>query len=412
MQLARKLTKTHIEKLQPGDSIWDGELRGFGARCQLKTKSFFLKYSFKGRQRWLTIGKYGSPWTVDKARTEATRLLGVLASGIDPATARDQANKDITIAELCNLYLAEGCSTKKASTIATDTGRIERHIKPLLGKRRCRDITRSDIEKMMLHIANGKTATDVRTGARGRAIVKGGKGTATKAVNLLGAIFVFAKGRAIVDENPTEGVKTYKSNSRERFLSPAELSRLGETLREMEREGRNQSGINAIRLLALTGCRKSEVLSLRWDQVDLNNKRIRFDDSKTGAKSVTIGAAAAKLLSDLSEQKQGQFVFPSNRDDGHFVGLAKIWQKVREKSDLPNVRIHDLRHSYASVGAASGDSLYIIGKLLGHKQAGTTARYAHLADDPLVGAADRIAGRISAAMASDHNLNAITSKNS
>jgi hypothetical protein len=161
--------------------------------------------------------------------------LGIAASGTDPAEARDEIKNDLTISELCDLYLSEGCATKKPSTLATDRGRIERHIKPLLGKRHCRNITRTDVERMMRDIAKGKTARNIKTGFRGRAIVKGGKGTATKAVTLLGAIFTFAVNRELRPDNPVRGVKKYASNKHERFLSPAELGQLGMALSEGEK---------------------------------------------------------------------------------------------------------------------------------------------------------------------------------
>jgi len=397
---ARKITKRAVDSLKPGDVVWDSEVRGFGVRCQRRDKVYVLKYRFQGRQRWLTIGRHGSPWTPDKARSEARRLLGMVAGGIDPGVTRDETKADLTVSELCDLYLSEGCALKKASTIATDTGRIERHIKPLLGKKYIRQVTRGDVEKMRDNVANGKTAADIKTGLFGRAIVTGGKGTANKAVSLLGAIFSFAKDRELRADNPAHGVKLFPSKSHERFLSPAELGQLGEVLTKAEREGVNPSAVNAIRLLIMTGCRKSEILTLRWHDVDFERSCLRLPESKTGAKIVPIGAAVLKLLEGLPRLDDNDYVLPGSKEGGHFVGLPKIWRRVREKAGLSDVRLHDLRHSFASVGAAGGDSLFMIGKLLGHRQSGTTARYAHLADDPLKDAADRISGTIAAAMSS------------
>lgn len=399
MAINRKnVTKRAVDALKPGDVIWDEDVRGFGVRCQRRDKVFVLKYRFHGRQRWLSIGKHGSPWTAEKAKVEAKRLLGFVADGKDPAESRDDIKKDIPVSALCDLYLNEGVATKKPSTIATDNGRIERHIKPLIGKKLSCSLTRADVERMMQDIANGKTAVDIKTGLRGRAIVKGGKGTATKAVTLLGAIFTFAVNRSIRPDNPVHGIKVFKTKRLERFLSPAELSRLGEALSESEIEGINKSAINAIRLLVMTGCRKSEILSLKWEYVDFERSCFRLPDSKTGAKVVPVGASVLKILEGLLHLKGNPYVLAGDKIGEYFVGLPKVWSVIRARAGLDDVRLHDLRHSFASVGAAGGDSLFMIGKLLGHQQSGTTQRYAHLADDPLKAVADRISGTISGAL--------------
>jgi integrase len=247
-------------------------------------------------------------------------------------------------------------------------------------------------------IADGKTAVDVKTGHRGRAIVKGGQGTATKAVSLLGAIFNFAMDRDMREDNPVFRVKTFKSKKQERFLSNTELARLGDALEEAEATGANPSAVNAIRLLAMTGCRRGEILALRWDEVDFERSCLRFKDSKTGEKVVPVGAAVLKLLTDLPRIADNPHVLPGEVRGTHFVGLPKVWQKIRHTAELDDVRIHDLRHSFASVGAAGGESLLMIGKLLGHQRATTTERYAHLSDDPLKAAAGRISDSIANAL--------------
>jgi integrase len=402
----QKITKAVVDRLQPGQKAWDIDTTGFGVRCQRKYKVFILKYRLLGRPRWYTIGKLGSPWTVEMARREAKRLLGQVAAGIDPAEARDETKNDLKISELCDLYLKEGCITKKASTLATDRGRIERHIKPVLGKMRVRQVRRADVEKLLREVAAGKTAIDEKTGPGRRAIVTGGKGTATKAVALLGAIFNFAVDRGLRPDNPAQGVKTFKALNAERFLSAEELSRLGEALSGAEKEGANPFAIAAIRLLALTGARKSEILTLHWKSnsagsghVDFEHGCLHLTDSKTGSKRVPLGAPALEILADMPKIEGNPYVFPS-KASGHYAGLQKVWDQIRRRAGLDDVRLHDLRHSYASTAVASGDSLYLVGKILGHQQASTTQRYAHLSDDPLRDVADRTAKKIASAMRS------------
>lgn len=399
-----KLTKRLIDSLaankETGDIlVWDSEVVGFCLRCRWTGGKFYaVKERSKGKQRWITIGRHGSPWTVDAARQEAKKILGEFADDIDPAENRDADKRAITVKDLCALYLKEGCSTKKASTLVSDKGRIARHIIPLLGEERVKDVTRADVERFLQSVAAGKTSTDVKTGKYGRAIVRGGKGVATRTTGLLGGIFTFAISRGFRADNPAHGVKRYKDKKCERFLSMEELGHLGAALNEAESEGENKEAVNAIRLLMLTGCRKSEILTLRWQDVDFENGCLRLPESKTGAKIVPMGKAALDLLERKPRSEGSPYVFSGSKEGCHLVGLTKIWERIRAKAKLPEVRIHDLRHSFASVGAAGGDSLLMIGALLGHKDAKTTARYAHLAPDPVKGVADRIAGVIAEAL--------------
>jgi integrase len=397
-----KITKRTVDAVTPAKRdtfIWDTELKGFGLKVTpANNRVYILQYRMSGPTRRYTIGRHGSPWTPDSARHEATRLLGLIAAGNDPAASKADDKIAPTVAQLCDLYLVEGAATKKASTLATDRRRVECHIKPLLGRKRARAVTRADIERFMRDVAAGKTAHDMKTGFRGRSIIVGGKGAASRVVGLLGGIFTFAVNRNIRSDNPVRGVKRFKDGKSERFLSPVEMTRLGEALALAEREGANPFGIAAIRLLTLTGCRKGEILSLCWDHVDFERACLRLPDSKTGAKTVPLGAPALELLASLPRIEGTPFVLPSRQEGKHFVGLQKIWARVLDHADLAGVRIHDLRHSFASTGAASGDSLVVIGALLGHRGAATTQRYAHLSESPVQAAANRIAGTIAAAM--------------
>ncbi len=400
-----RITKQSVDATKAGkydNYLWDSELAGFGLKVTAAGgKTYLVQFRLggrRGRTRRVTIGRHGSPWTPDKARKEAKRLLGEVAAGRDPAEERTQARRDPTIAELCELYLTEGCATKKPSTLATDKGRIERHIKPLLGHRKVSSISRADVKRFMQDVANGKTAADIKTGNnRGRAIVKGGTGTATRTVGLLGGIFTFAVEIGLRPDNPVRGVKRFKDKKYERFLSPSEMAQLGAALSAAQQEGEGLFAVAAIRLLILTGARKSEILTLKWEHVDTERSCLRLPDSKTGAKVIPLGAAALEALSEIPRIEGNPYVFPG-LEDRHFVGLQRAWERIRKRAGLEDVRLHDLRHSFASVAVAGGDSLYLVGKVLGHKQAGTTERYVHLSDDPVHAVADRTASSIAAAM--------------
>jgi integrase len=384
--------------------LWDTVVKGFGIRCRKRTakgkigsKTYFLKYGSGNDQKWIRIGVHGSPWTVDKAREKALGLLGQFVTGEDPADIRNQRKRDLTISGLCQLYLDEGCAHKKPNTVEIDAGRIKRHIVPLLGRKKARDLDRRDVDKLLKDVADGRTATDERTKARGRAIVTGGRGTANKAVALLSAVMSFAVDRRLVDTNPVLGVKKYREGRKERYLSADELKRLGDALEAAE--GRELPGaLTAIRLLALTGARRGEILNSEWSQVDFERSILILPDSKTGHKVLLLGAPAMDVLTSTIRIEGNPYVCPGKTPGKPIVNVQKIWNRIRTEAGISDVRLHDLRHSFASVSAAEGDSLIVIGRLLGHSNPMTTERYAHLADDPIKRAADKTSSRIAAMM--------------
>jgi integrase len=332
------------------------------------------------------------------ARDEARKILGSVAHGEDPATAKQSLKRRMTISELCDQYAAHGCPLKKASTLSTDVGRIKRHIKPLIGNRFVEDITRGDVMKVLQDIANGSTKLDEKTKRRGRSIVDGGKGTASRTVGLLGAIFTYAIACEIVEINPCRGVKRFPDRKCMRFLSQQEIVRLGIALKNASEEGENEKAVAIIKLLAFTGARKGEIEQLKWFEVDFDKHFLRFADSMTGQKIIPINEAAVAILASQTPRVGSPFVFPADRSDGFFEGLPKIWRRVRKSAGLEDVRIHDLRHSFASVAVAGGASLPIIGALLGHKDTAATQRYAHLSADPLRAASQAVADAIAQAL--------------
>lgn len=401
-----KITKSTVDKAKAQAKdyfLWDSELKGFGVKiANGGRKSYVCKFRVgTGRSaptRRMTIGAHGSPWTVDQARAEARRILGHVANGADPALEKQEAKKKINVAELCDLYLEHGTGTKKPSTIATDRGRIERHIKPLLGKKKVPEVTRADIKKFLRDVATGKTARDEKTKLRGRAIVKGGKGAATRTVGLLGGIFSFAFDGGLINENPVRGVKRFPDKKGHRYLSHAELVALGQALDSAAMEGGNPFAIAILKLLIFTGARRGEIESLKWSEIDFEAGYLRLSESKTGQKAIPLNAGALAILDGVERIEGSNYVFPAHRGASHYVGTPKVWRSVRDLAGLGDVRIHDLRHSFASIAVSGGASLPIIGALLGHSDSATTQRYAHLHDDPLKAAAESVGGRIAASL--------------
>jgi integrase len=401
--------------------LWDADVKGFGVRVKpTGTKSFVLKYRVGTKTRRYTISKVGSPYTVEEARQIAADTLRDIRAGHDPMQTKAAGREALTLAELADLYLAEGPAekpNKKASSWAADTSNIDRHIRPLLGRKVAKSLTQADIARFQSDVAVGKTAADVKTKKQGRAIVQGGKGTAARSLAVLGAMLQFGVGRGILPVNPAKGVKLFHGEKKERFLSEVEVARLADTLAAMEVEGLNKNALTAIRLLLLTGCRRHEILSARWEYVDFERKCLRLPDSKTGAKVVPLAAAALELLAGLPKADRAVWVLPGSQRKGkdkpkgqaeprHYTGLQKVWEKVRERAGLQGLRLHDMRHSFASFAIADGATLYMVGKVLGHKQARTTEGYAHLAADPVRAVADRAANRITNAMNSAKSVGA------
>jgi integrase len=437
-----KLTKRAVDGIEPGSTIgfwYDTDLKGFGLKVMPSgVMTWIVEYrpGAGGRgvsKRRMTLGKAGA-LTPDEARALAKDILVKVHAGQDPAALKVEAKAAKTVAELCELYLEEADqgniisrhgAPKKASTLVSDRGRIMRHIKPLLGKKLVRDVNRADIERFLRDVAGGKTAADVKTKRHGRAIVTGGKGTATRTVRLLGGIFSYAIRLGMRSDNPAHGVAKYADNQGARFLSIAELERLGAALREAESTGiswqmkLDEAGAKhlpkspqnrrttigphaaaAIRLLILTGCRLREILDLKWQHVDQERGLLHLPDSKTGAKTIVLAAPALAVLATMPRIEGCDFVIAGDDVKKARSDLKRPWALVLRAADLQGVRIHDLRHTYASHGAAAGMGLTIVGRLLGHADVKTTNRYSHFEADPMRRAADAIGSTLAAALGS------------
>ncbi|MEO5808391.1 tyrosine-type recombinase/integrase [Devosia sp.] len=306
-----------------------------------------------------------------------------------------------TVAKLCDTYLLEGVGLKKPSTLATDRGRIEQHIKPLLGSKKVADVTQADVRKFLRSVADGATAKVSKTKPRGKAVVRGGRGTATRTVGLLGGIFSYAQELGLISSNPVHGVPRFPDNKNERFLSMEEISTLGAALRKAESKGVNEKALTIIELLLLTGARRGEIEALKWSEFDAAGQRLRLSDSKTGQKNIPLSSAASALLSKCRQQAKSDatYVFPATTGNGYYLGTPRVWSALRETIGMRDTRIHDLRHSFASVGAVSGTPLLVLGAILGHSDHGTTQRYAHIAANPISSATEVISNLIAEAMA-------------
>ncbi|WP_291297604.1 site-specific integrase [Elioraea sp.] len=376
-----KLTKRTVEAAEADGEkprlIWDGTLPGYGLRAYKSgRKVFVLKYrpsGPSGPQRWLTLGTFGAI-TAEQARALAERALGRIAAGGDPQAERleEHAAAADTLADAFAAWIAESEGKREGSTIALYRDLFDRVILPELGKKPVAKLTRAEV-----------AAWHARQKA---APYQANRGLAALAA--LMAWCVSQHRRPEASGNPCKGVQRFKEERRQRFLSEAELGTVGEAMTALEAEGKlNPYAASALRMLILTGARRSEIRTLRWENVDIDRACLHLPKSKTGAKVIHLPPAAMQILGALPRIDRNPYVFPGEKAGAPFSCLNRPWNDVRVRAGLKPVRLHDLRHTHASLGAAAGLSLPVIGRLLGHSQPRTTAAYAHLADDPVKRAA-------------------------
>jgi integrase len=422
-----KITKRSVDGAKPpaeGRShLWDTEVKGFFLRTYPGgRKVYALKYRVGRVQKTYTIGVHGSPWTAEEARDEAIDALVRIRASEDPAAEKKAARDALTVGELIEVYLHDGPATKpakRATTWANDASTLKRHVLPLIGRKIAVSVTKAEAASVVTQVTEGKTAAnEVSAKKRGRVKVRGGRGAARATRLTAAAMYSWGLEHGLLKgTNPFAAVKLATAAMRERFLSREEAGQLLDAIRAQEQAGKLSKGFgDALRLLLLTGARKSEVLGLRWSEVDFGHGLLSLPPDRTkagghlGERRIVLSPPALEILNrrqleaeaarKRAEEKEGRaieaspYVFPAARGDGHAIGLRKAFKDVCAAAKLDGVRVHDLRHSFASFAIADGASLFLVGKLLGHANARTTERYAHLSADPLRDAADLIGRRL------------------
>lgn len=370
-----RLTKRNVDALAPQAKdhfAWDAEVSGFGVRVLPSgVKTYLIQYRAGGRTRRVAIGKHGAI-TVEQARKVARDLFGRIARGDNPAEAAAVERRAPSVRALGERFLSEHAAQRcKPSTAGEYRRALDLFIAPAMGAFRVCDVTRADVAALH-HAHRDKPYQANRT-----------LGVLSKMFNLAEVWGLRPDG-----SNPCRHVPKYPEKKRERYLSDAELARLAGVLAACEAEGSETPFvIAAFRLLILTGCRLSEIQTLRWEWIVQNT--LLLPDTKTGARRIPLSAQARAVLASLPRSAGAAHVIEGARAGAHVTDLQRPWRRIRARADLPDARIHDLRHTYASRLASRGETIQMVGKLLGHTQLQTTMRYAHLADDPVRQAAER-----------------------
>ena len=386
----RKISNRTVEALSVKDRdavFWDGELLGFGVRVYPSgAKVYVVQTRREGRSKRVTVGRHGVISAL-QARRRAALMIARLKAGQDPLPPRaaPAAERSVTVAELADRFLREYVAVRcKPWTVMTYRGALERWILPALGRLTVGAVNHGHVAALHYRLRDIPYR-------------------ANQVVAILNRMFRLAEvwGLRRAGDHPCRAIRKYREHHRERFLSEEEFRRLGRVLDEVEAEtGEGRGGrlgasvAAALRLLMLTGCRRNEILTLRWEEVDLEAAELRLRDSKTGPRVVPLPAAAVSVLAALPRVPGNPWVIPGAKPGGHLSNLNDHWLRIRARAGLHDVRIHDLRHSFASRALALGESLPTIGRLLGHGQVATTARYAHLARDAVKASASRVADSI------------------
>jgi len=384
----RSISGHVVERLSADrDTVfWDRALPGFGVRVYPSgSKVYVVQTRAGGRSRRITVGRHGV-LPAGRAREMAASIIARIKAGEEPVpvSARPEPEAGPSVAGLAERYLREHVAVHcKPSSAAHYRRVVVKHILPALGAVPVEAVGRRDVETLHRRLCDKPSMANV-------------------VMDVLKKMFNLAEGWGLRRDgsNPCRSVRKYEERKRERFLTVEEFRRLGRVLDEVDAEGSAwPPATAALRLLMLTGCRKSEVLALRWEDVDLEAGELRLRDTKTGARTVPLSPEAAGVLAGERRVPGSPWVIPGRKPGGHLRNIDELWRRIRTRAGLDDVRIHDLRHSFASRALALGESLPMIGKLLGHTQIQTTARYAHLARDSVKASASRVADSIRAELA-------------
>jgi len=377
--MRQKLSETIAKNLpaptKPYQITYDTELPGFGLRVtRANARSFILNYTIAGRERRYTIGRWPT-WSVAAARNEAKRLRQLIDQGQDPQRTKKEDREAPTVQDLWETYQSDHLPTLATRSQKDIRSMWENHILPELGSTKLRNLTSEQIDRFHKGIKTGK-------GIRANRVLQ----MLRKALNI-------AVRREWIEKNPASGFKANQANETEDFLTVEELVALVGCLDRMS----NKQAANVVRLLVFTGARAGEVFRSDWSQFDLKQGIWTKPSSHTKQRKVhrvPLSAEALALLQEMETEKTSFFLFPS-RTAKPILDIKKPWQWVRREMKMPTLRVHDLRHAYASVLVSSGESLPVIGRLLGHTQHKTTMRYAHLMDRPLRTATNKVSQLVS-----------------
>lgn len=414
-----RITKRLVDSTGPAPDgkrlyVWDEEIRGFGLQVLPSgVQSYVYQYRTRANaDRRITLGKHGRI-TADQAREIAKELRAAVSAGRDPMAEKREVRATPYVSELLDAYLLSTPYADKApSTQLIEKGRIERHLRPLLGKVKITELTKEQVEKARNSIRDGKTAAKIKTKARGVARVKGGPITARECIALLRFIFNWAIENKRAASNPCDGVKLPPIGRRTAILEDATAyGTLFQTLATMEEQKTiRPAAADAIRVLALTGTRKSEIAKLKWQHLDLEAGKITLPASshktgkRTGAKEIVLAAAAKEIIERQPRRKPEDYVFAPARGSGP-ISLAKPWMQLRDAAGLPKtLGLHGLRHSVGSHMAMNGAQLPAIMEVLGHRQLSTVQRYLHYAQNAKAALAETAAATALA------GLNTVTGK--
>jgi integrase len=409
----QKITKKVVVSAEPQQKsriIWDTEIKGFGLLILPSgVKSYVYQYrTQENRSRRTTIGQIHK-LTAEQARRKALEFQNQVMHGADPLAEKQANRKAIRVTQLLDLYLESSKFLEKAgSTQAVDRGRINGHLKPTLGSKSVKLLTAEDVRRAFIDIRAGNTARDIKTGSRGRSIVRGGEGAARMAVRLFRAIMKWAIDERLATANPARDVSVGSDGKRDTIMRNADdYASLFRALEKMENEKRiRPAHADAIRVIALTGARRGEIASLVHSNIDLQKGIITLPpiQHKTGRKTgkpriIGLPAAAQAIISRQPRGKPADYVFVPSKGSGA-VSLSKAWSKVREEAGLPEgIGLHGLRHSLASHMAMQGAEAAEIMTALGHSQLSTAQKYVHWAQDARSGLAERAASIVTAGMA-------------